>query len=92
MAFSIPTSLLNALIASQIENGLLQRLHDGDNSALGELFSLHRQRLWRMVNFRLDRRLRGRVDADAGNARHRWPVHRRAAGALGAPDGFRRSD
>ena len=43
---------------------LLARLKSGDEQALGELFSLHRERLWRMVNFRLDRRLYGRVDAD----------------------------
>lgn len=43
---------------------LLARLQIGDMTALGELFSLNRERLWRMVNFRLDQRLRGRVDAD----------------------------
>ncbi len=43
---------------------LLVRLRSGDMTALGELFSLNRERLWRMVNFRLDQRLRGRVDAD----------------------------
>ncbi len=43
---------------------LLARLRVGDLTALGELFSLNRERLWRMVNFRLDQRLRGRVDAD----------------------------
>ena len=43
---------------------LLARLRIGDMTALGELFSLNRERLWRMVNFRLDQRLRGRVDAD----------------------------
>jgi RNA polymerase sigma-70 factor (ECF subfamily) len=39
------------------------RLRDGDEQALAELFSLHRERLRRMVEFRLDRRLQGRVDA-----------------------------
>ena len=43
---------------------LLVKLQSGDTAALGELFSLNRERLWRMVNFRLDQRLRGRVDAD----------------------------
>ncbi len=42
---------------------LVLRLHDGDKSALAELFSHYRERLKRMVNFRLDRRLQGRVDA-----------------------------
>lgn len=43
---------------------LLRRVKEGDQEALAELFSLHRQRLWRIVNFRLDSRLLGRVDAD----------------------------
>jgi RNA polymerase sigma-70 factor (ECF subfamily) len=43
---------------------LQARLRNGDTTALGELFSLNRERLWRMVSFRLDQRLRGRVDAD----------------------------
>jgi len=41
-----------------------ERLRSGGEAALAELFSQHRERLWRMVNFRLDRRLIGRVDAD----------------------------
>ncbi len=45
-------------------DNLLLRLKDGDEQALAELFSQHRERLWRMVNFRIDPRLRGRVDAD----------------------------
>lgn len=36
----------------------------GDQSALAELFEKHRERLWRMVRFRLDPRLLGRVDPD----------------------------
>jgi len=49
-----------------LESGdaLLQRLHTGDRGALSEAFMLHRERLWRMINFRMDRRLRGRVDPD----------------------------
>ena len=43
---------------------ILGRLTSGDEQALAELFSRHRERLWRMVNFRIDRRLSGRVDAD----------------------------
>jgi RNA polymerase sigma-70 factor, ECF subfamily len=41
--------------------GLLDRLRSGDQLALGELFSRYRHRLGRMVEFRLDGRLRGRV-------------------------------
>lgn len=46
------------------EDQLLKRLRAGDAQAQGELFMLHRQRLWRVIHFRLDRRLRGRIDAD----------------------------
>jgi RNA polymerase sigma-70 factor (ECF subfamily) len=42
---------------------LLDRLQAGDQLALGELFSRYRDRLGRMVQFRLDGRLRGRVAA-----------------------------
>lgn len=40
------------------------RVTRGDEQALAELFSQHRDRLWRIVHFRLDHRLHGRVDAD----------------------------
>ena len=46
------------------EATLLKQLAAGEESALGGLFALHRPRLWRMVNFRLDPRLTGRIDAD----------------------------
>ncbi len=42
---------------------LLVRLRAGDEKALGELYSLHRDRLKQMLEFRMDRRLRGRADA-----------------------------
>ena len=41
---------------------LLQRICAGNPQALGELFVAHRERLRRMVQLRLDRRLQGRVD------------------------------
>lgn len=43
---------------------LENRLIHGDTAALAELFEIHRDRLWRIVNFRLDPRLHGRIDAD----------------------------
>ncbi len=43
---------------------LAQRLRRGDTEALAELFSCHRERLWKLVAFRLHPRLNGRVDAD----------------------------
>jgi len=46
------------------ETPLINRIIRGDRDALAELFTLYRPRLWRMVNFRLDPRLRGRVDPD----------------------------
>lgn len=46
------------------EDARLSRLLQGDEGALADLFAEHRERLWRMVHFRLDRRLQGRVDAD----------------------------
>ena len=51
------------LSSSEIETLVDQVMH-GDHRALGILFHHHRQRLWRIVNFRLDQRLLGRVDAD----------------------------
>jgi RNA polymerase sigma-70 factor, ECF subfamily len=47
-----------------IEYALLERLRQGDRDVLGELFGIHRSRLWRMIRFRMDRRLLGRVDPD----------------------------
>ncbi|MCG3180810.1 MAG: hypothetical protein BIFFINMI_03173 [Phycisphaerae bacterium] len=47
-----------------IQDEFDRRLRDGETAALAELFSLHRERLWRMVNFRLDRRLAGRLSPD----------------------------
>ncbi|QDV39189.1 sigma-70 family RNA polymerase sigma factor [Tautonia plasticadhaerens] len=42
---------------------LLDRLRSGDRAALAALFDRHRDRLRRMVELRLDPRLRGRLDA-----------------------------
>jgi RNA polymerase sigma-70 factor (ECF subfamily) len=42
--------------------GLLDRVRDGDQQALAELFARYRDRLRRMVRLRLDRRLQGRLD------------------------------
>ncbi len=43
---------------------VLGRIKSGDAQALATLFSQHRQRLLRMVEFRLDARLQGRVEAE----------------------------
>jgi RNA polymerase sigma-70 factor (ECF subfamily) len=42
---------------------LLERARAGDESALAEIFACHRDRLRRMVEMRLDRRLQARIDA-----------------------------
>jgi RNA polymerase sigma-70 factor (ECF subfamily) len=41
---------------------LLRRAEKGDLQAMGDLFSQHRERLRRMVQLRMDRRLQGRLD------------------------------
>ena len=46
------------------EAARLRRVLDGDARAFAELFDALRPRLSRMVHFRLDSRLRGRIDAD----------------------------
>jgi RNA polymerase sigma-70 factor (ECF subfamily) len=43
---------------------LIAHLRAGDDQALAELFSRHRDRLWRLLSFRLSPRLYGRVDAE----------------------------
>jgi RNA polymerase sigma-70 factor, ECF subfamily len=43
---------------------LLDRLRADDGAALGELFMLYQERLWRMLYVRLDRRLASRVAPD----------------------------
>ena len=42
---------------------LIERARAGDKAALGEIFARHRDRLRRMVEMRLDRRLQARIDA-----------------------------
>ena len=44
------------------DQALLRRICAGEHRALGELFGAHRERLRRMVQLRLDRRLQGRID------------------------------
>lgn len=49
---------------SDDHDSLVGRLRQGDEEALAELFSRYRERFWRLIHFRLDSRLAGRVDAD----------------------------
>jgi RNA polymerase sigma-70 factor, ECF subfamily len=43
---------------------LEKRLAGGEESLFGDLFDQHRPRLWRFIHFRLDSRVRGRIDPD----------------------------
>lgn len=52
------------LMCTDQQISLPDRLQDGEQEALTEAFALHRERLWRMINFRMDRRLAARVDPD----------------------------
>ena len=54
----------DAVLSAEEEEHLVNQVIHGDKAALGKLFDHHRDRLWRIVNFRLDQRLRGRVDSD----------------------------
>ena len=40
------------------------RLRAGETDLFGDVFMTHRTRVWQIVNFRLDRGVRGRVDPD----------------------------
>ena len=53
-----------SVLSPDQERKLIDRVVNGDEEALAILFSEHRDRLWRMINFRMDPRLHGRVDAD----------------------------
>jgi RNA polymerase sigma-70 factor (ECF subfamily) len=55
---------MNDTAPTSDEDALAVRLRNGDRRALGELFDRHRERLWRMVRFRMDRRLASRIDPD----------------------------
>lgn len=46
------------------DNRLAARLQGGDRDALAELFSGHRERFRRVIGFRMDRQLSGRIDPD----------------------------
>lgn len=50
--------------APQASDELERRLRDGDQSVFADVFTLHRQRLWQLVHFRMDHRIRSRVDVD----------------------------
>jgi RNA polymerase sigma-70 factor (ECF subfamily) len=45
------------------DRDLLRRLESGDERAMTDLFTRHRERLRRMIRLRLDRRLQARIDS-----------------------------
>lgn len=49
---------------SSMSEDLEQQLAAGDTSIFGELFTIHRPRLWQIIHFRLSDKIRGRVDTD----------------------------
>lgn len=47
-----------------MSNDLERQLKQGDESVLGDVFTVHRQRIWQIIHFRLNNQVRGRVDPD----------------------------
>lgn len=47
-----------------MESELEKRLRAGETDLFAKVFTTHRARIWQIVNFRLDRQVRGRVDPD----------------------------
>jgi len=64
---------------------LLRRAADGNADALGQIWTRHRERLRRMVEVRLDRRLQGRLDASDILQEAYLEVSRSLAGYLRNP-------
>ena len=51
------------IMKNEREQELLQRANGGDRNALGELMEIYRPKIQRVIEFRIDSGLRGRVDA-----------------------------
>jgi RNA polymerase sigma-70 factor, ECF subfamily len=64
LAPGLSAHMADKLVAADEASDLVNRVIHGDERALAELFDLQRPRLRRIVNFRLDRRIYGRVGAD----------------------------
>jgi RNA polymerase sigma-70 factor (ECF subfamily) len=65
---------------------LLRRAASGDQHARDELFASCRERLWRMVRLRLDRRLHGRVDASVIVEEARAEIYKRLSDYAAMPE------
>jgi RNA polymerase sigma-70 factor (ECF subfamily) len=68
------------------DDDLLLRLEGGDERALTELFTRHRERLRRMIQLRLDRRLQARIDSSDVLQETYLEVARRAGEYIAHPD------
>lgn len=71
---------------SQMNEELFLRLEAGDEHAFVELFSRYRDRLKQMLEFRMDRRLRGREDASDILQEVYIDAHQRMAHYLKKPE------
>jgi RNA polymerase sigma-70 factor, ECF subfamily len=69
----------------QDDDALLLRIEGGDEGALTELFTRHRERFRRMIRLRLDRRLQGRIDSSDILQETYLEVARRAREYLAQP-------
>jgi RNA polymerase sigma-70 factor, ECF subfamily len=78
--------MLTASNNSSRTNRLLERLDSKDGQALDELFARHRERLRKMVHFRLDRRLRGEIRSAAVLQDVYWEASKRYEEYLANPD------
>jgi RNA polymerase sigma-70 factor, ECF subfamily len=67
------------------DRDLLARLKGGDEQAMTELFTRHRERLRRMIRLRLDRRLQARIDSSDVLQDAYFEVARRTREYLAAP-------
>jgi RNA polymerase sigma-70 factor (ECF subfamily) len=70
---------------SSESSALRRRIEQGDESALVELFTRHRQRLKRMVKLRMDHRLHGRIDSSDVLQEAFIDIARRAREYLNSP-------
>ena len=68
------------------DGDLLLRIEGGDEAAMTELFTRHRERLRQMIRLRLDRRLQGRIDSSDVLQDTYLEVARRAREYVARPD------
>jgi RNA polymerase sigma-70 factor (ECF subfamily) len=68
------------------DGDLLVRIEGGDERAMTELFTRHRERLRQMIRLRLDRRLQGRIDSSDVLQDTYLEVARRAREYVARPD------